>query len=60
MNLDQFKKDARTLYNRGYINQKACCDILGLKDPMGPFLKIVVKGASWVSRKLVIATEPKE
>ena len=58
--LEQFKKDARTLFNRGHLNQKQCCDILGLKEPFGPVLKVVVHFSAFICRKLVVYTEPKD
>lgn len=58
--LDQLKKDAKTLYARGHINQDQCVTVLGLRDPLGPVLKVAVKLTAWAFRKLVVHTEPKE
>jgi hypothetical protein len=58
--LEQFKKDAKTLYARGHLTQAQCCDVLGLREPFGPIMKLVVRVAAFFCRKAVVHTEPNE
>lgn len=54
--MKQFKKDARTLYNRGLISQRMCTTVLGLKEPRYRITRWLVRVTADLTSYLVRIT----